>query len=44
MLCLPLHDANQQLAGLLLLARHQGDIADALSEPLSIWAASVWAG
>tara|TARA_B100000965_G_scaffold282261_2_gene240153 strand:+ start:4103 stop:5638 length:1536 start_codon:yes stop_codon:yes gene_type:complete len=35
LLCLPLHDANQQLAGLLLLARHQGDIAEALSEPLS---------
>ena len=29
LLCLPLHDANQQLAGLLVLARHQGDIADA---------------
>ncbi len=34
LLCVPLQDADQQLAGLMLLARQQGDIPDALTEPL----------
>lgn len=34
LLCVPLQDTNQQLAGLLLLAKQQGDIADALTEPV----------